>query len=85
MTDIAQRVRQFVEENFHLGEDGLGDEASLISEGVVDSTGMLEIIGFLETEYAIRISDQETVPENLETIARIAAFVERKRLAATGS
>jgi acyl carrier protein len=83
---IAQRVRQFIQENFHVGDAAaLADEASLINEGIVDSTGMLEIIGFLETEYGIRISDQETVPDNLETIARIAAFVDRKRLAATGS
>lgn len=86
MTTITQRVRGFIRENFHVDDPaGLADDASLISEGIVDSTGMLEIIAFLEAEYAIRVSDQETVPENLETIGRIAAFVERKRLGATGS
>jgi acyl carrier protein len=57
----------------------LTDDLSLIESGVVDSTGMMGVILFLESEYGIRVEDRETVPENLETIARIAAFVERKR------
>ena len=52
--------------------------------GIVDSTGMLEIILFLEGEYGIHVEDHETIPENLETISRIAAFVARKRAAAAG-
>lgn len=79
---VQQRVRKFVLENFHVPDVGaLADDASLISEGIVDSTGMLEIIGFLESEYDLKISDQETVPENLDSITRIAAFVGRKRQA----
>lgn len=82
MQPISQRVRQFIQDSFHVPDPGaLRDDASLIVEGIVDSTGMLEMIGFLETEFGIRISDQETVPENLETIGRIAAFVTRKRAA----
>jgi acyl carrier protein len=83
---VAERVRSFVKQNFHVEDPAdLADDASLIARGIVDSTGMLEIITFLETEYGIRISDQETVPENLETLGRIGAFVEKKKLAATGS
>jgi acyl carrier protein len=68
-------------ENYLFTSDpsALGADDSLGGRGIVDSTGMLEIIAFLESEFGIRISDSETTPENLESIARIAAFVGRKQ------
>jgi acyl carrier protein len=82
---IARRVRQFIVENFFVSDPStLPDDASLITGGFVDSTGLLEVIAFLETEYGIRVLDEETIPENLETIGRIAAFVARKRPPAAG-
>ena len=79
---VAQRVRQFIAENFFVSDpSSLADDASLITGGVVDSTGLLEVIAFLESEYGISIVDQEMVPDNLETVGRIAAFVARKRQA----
>jgi len=81
---VAQRVRQFIAENFFVTDaSSLADDASLITGGVVDSTGLLEVIAFLEAEYGISILDQEMVPDNLETIGRIDAFVTRKRRGAT--
>jgi acyl carrier protein len=80
-----QRVKQFIVENFYVSDPSeLADDTSLITGGYVDSTGMLEVIAFLESEFGIRITDKETVPENLETIGRIAAFVASKKQAATG-
>jgi acyl carrier protein len=77
---VAQRIRQFIVENFFVSDPStLLDDTSLISGGFVDSTGLLEVIAFLESEYAIRVLDEDTVPDNLETIGRIAAFVARKR------
>ena len=77
---VQERVRDFVLEYFYVSDpEELTDEVSLLDSGYVDSTGMMEIILFLEGEYAIHIEDHETVPENLESIARIAAFVARKR------
>ncbi len=76
---IPQRVRQFVTENFYVSDSSeLTNDTLLVTGGVVDSTGMLEIIAFLETEFGIRVDDGDTIPENLESIARIAAFVKRK-------
>lgn len=76
---VEQRVRQFIQEQFFVSEPAiLLDDTSLIAEGIVDSTGMLELISFLEAEYGIRITDADTTPENLETIGRIGAFVARK-------
>ena len=81
---IAPRVRRFIVENFYVSDPStLEDATSLITGGFVDSTGLLEVIAFLEAEYGIRILNEETIPENLETIERIAAFVARKR-GATG-
>ncbi len=80
--NVQQRVRQFIIENFYVTDASeLTDDASLIQGGWIDSTGMLELISFIEEEYGIRIADTEMVPDNLDAVARIAAFVERKRAA----
>jgi acyl carrier protein len=77
-----ERVREFILESFYVADPGeLTDEVSLIDSGYVDSTGMMEIIVFIEGEYAIEIGDDETIPENLDSISQIAAFVARKQLA----
>jgi acyl carrier protein len=82
---IAENVRRYILENFYVSDpDELSDEVSLLDSGYVDSTGMMEIILFLEREYGIHIEDHETIPQNLESIARIAAFIARKQPAAAG-
>ena len=78
--DTKQRGREFVTSNFFVQDaDGLTDSASLLDLGVVDSTGVLEIMGFLESTFGVSVEDDEIVPENLDSIERIASFVERKR------
>ncbi len=78
--EIADKVRQFIQENYYAAESGsLGDDESLLDRGIVDSTGILEVVGFLEQEFDITIEDDEMVPENLDAIANIVAFIERKR------
>jgi acyl carrier protein len=80
---VQDRVRGFVLEYFYVSDPAeLTDDVSLIDSGYVDSTGMMEIILFLEGEYGIEIEDHETIPANLETISNIAAFVARKRAVA---
>ena len=82
---VAENVRLFILENFYVTDpEALSDEVSLLDSGYVDSTGMMEIILFLEREYGIHIEDQETIPQNLESISRIAAFIARKQPAAAG-
>lgn len=74
-----QRIRQFVLENFYVSEpDELADDASLVGAGLVDSTGVLEVLAFLESEFGIRVDDRETTPDNLDSIDRMVAFVTRK-------
>ena len=78
--DVHARVKQFIVENFYVSDPAeLTEDTSLITGGYVDSTGMLEMIAFLEREFGIRVKDQEMVPENLETIGQIAEFVARKK------
>ena len=73
-------VRAFLAENFVLGDDQtLAGSASLIDAGIIDSTGVLELVGFLEETYGIRIADYELLPENLDSIDNIVRFVGEKR------
>lgn len=77
--DHKPTVRQFIIENFFVPDpDTVGDEDGLLESGVVDSTGVLEVIQFVEGRFGIAMADEEIVPENLGSIARIAAYVERK-------
>lgn len=81
MTDLRSELRSFIVENFMYGqnEDTLGDEDSFIESGVIDSTGVLELIGFLENRYGITLEPTELVPENLDSISSLIKLVERKR------
>jgi acyl carrier protein len=84
---IETAVREFLTENFPLSGDahGLGADESLIGAGVIDSTGVLEVIGFIEERWEIAIADEEVLPENLDSIASIGRFVSRKLGAENGS
>ncbi|MET0598482.1 MAG: acyl carrier protein [Mesorhizobium sp.] len=86
MTDTTSRIRAFIVENFLFGDDGalVDDQASLIDADLVNSTGILELVSFIEAEFGLSIADPEIVPENLDSVARLAAFVERK-VAATAA
>jgi len=80
MDNILARVRAFIEENFLFRSDvsGLADSDSLLENGVMDSTGILELVAFLETDFSIQMTDAEIVPDNLDSITAIAAFLDRK-------
>lgn len=74
------RVRTFVTTNFYVPDPAsLKDDASLIDAGIVDSTGVMEIVQFIETELGVKVADTEIVPENVDSVSRIAAFVARKK------
>ncbi len=76
-------IRVFLAQNFVLGADldRLPATASLIETGLIDSTGVLELVAFLEETYDISIADSELVPENLDTIESIVRFLGEKRQA----
>lgn len=83
MTAIAierNTVREFILTNFFVPDEGsLGDDTSLLDQGIVDSTGVLELTAFIEENFSIKVEDAEIVPENLDSIGNILAFISRKR------
>lgn len=81
MQDVKAEVRRYIEDNFIMGARSvaLADGDSFLEHHVLDSTGFLELIGHLEDTYAIRIGDDEMVPENLDSLDSIAQFLARKR------
>ena len=83
MERIEEQVSAFVRANFYVGDRSLAPEDSLIDQGIVDSTGVLELIGYLEQTFGIAVGDGEVVPENLDSIGRIARYVARKQANAT--
>lgn len=70
------QIRDYVARTF---SKTVGPDDSLLDSGLVDSTGIFELVGFLEDTFAVKIEDEEIVPEHFETAAMVAAFVERKR------
>ena len=83
--DPKEHILQFIITNFYVSQpELLTDDASLLELGVIDSTGVLEIIGFVESTFGFRVADNEMLPENLGTVARITAYVQRK-LGKTGA
>ena len=82
MSSPRQTIREFIIGNFYVVDpDRLGDDDSLLDSGIVDSTGVLEVIAFLEETFGMRVEDAEILPENLDSIARIEAFVTRRAAA----
>lgn len=80
MSQVKQDIRKFVVDNFLFGEDdGLAEDASFLETGLIDSTGVLELVAHLEKTYGIKVKDDELTPENLDSINTIAAYLERKR------
>jgi acyl carrier protein len=83
MNSTQQEIRTFIIDNFMFGQapDALGDDQSFLETGVIDSTGVLELIAFLEQQYEISVDDHEVIPANLDSVAQLVAFIDRKRAA----
>jgi acyl carrier protein len=80
MNDISLAVRRFIGENFLFRDDGdaITHDASLLDAGIIDSTGVLELVCYLETTFGIEVQDDEMLPENLDSIRAISHYVARK-------
>jgi acyl carrier protein len=74
------QIRAFLASNFYIADaDALESDTSLLDQGIVDSTGVLEVIGFIEETFGITVEDSELLPENLDSIQGIAQYVLRKQ------
>ncbi|MBM4332168.1 MAG: acyl carrier protein [Deltaproteobacteria bacterium] len=78
--NIATVIRKFIIENFLFEDTGnLKEDTSFLESGVMDSTGVLELVSFIEETFGIVVEDEDLVPENLDSIARIARYIEKKQ------
>ena len=77
---IEEQIRQYVADNFLFSDDGyqLSDDVSFLEEGIVDSTGVLELVMFVEETYGVAVRDEEIMPENFDSVGQLAAYVRRK-------
>jgi acyl carrier protein len=77
MNPIQRELHVFLTENFAIDQQAnpIGLDESLVVSGVVDSTGLLELVSFVETTYGLEIPDEDLLPENFETIARVSAYI----------
>ena len=80
MTDTKRDIRNFIVETFLFGQDsGLTEDTSFLEQGIVDSTGVLELVAHLERTYQIKVKDEELSPDNLDSINAIADFLAKKQ------
>ena len=76
---ISEEVRQFIVDNFLFGREApFSSEDSFIEKGLIDSTGVLELIAFIEAKYNIRVLEEETIPDNLDSLRRLSSFISGK-------
>jgi acyl carrier protein len=78
--DIKAKVRQFILEDIMSSspDDNLKDDSSFLGMGIIDSTGILELVAFLEETCHIKIEDEELIPGNLDSVNQLVAFIQRK-------
>jgi acyl carrier protein len=80
----AHEIRRFIVSNFLFGTDNgeLGEDDSFLETGIVDSTGILEVVRFLEERFGVTVDDEDLIPENLDSIRNIASYLGRKMMVA---
>ena len=79
MNNSHQKIRNYIVDNFLFGDDqALDNDTSFLDNGIIDSTGILELVLFLDKEFNIEIADEELLPENLDSINRIVGFISQK-------
>ncbi|HJS66404.1 MAG TPA: acyl carrier protein [Nitrospiraceae bacterium] len=76
---MVQKIRAFVVSNYLFGEEGkLENDDSFMETGIIDSTGILELVRFLEATFSIKVADEELIPDNLDSINKILAYLQGK-------
>jgi acyl carrier protein len=76
---VLETVKAHVVENFLFGDDSRIDpKTDFLESGILDSTGVLELIGFLEEKFGIRVEDDEVVPDNMNSLEKITFYILKK-------
>lgn len=75
------QIRQYLAQNFLFSDNGLNldDDASFLEEGIVDSTGVLELVMFVEETFNVEVADEDIVPDNFDSVNNLSAYIERLR------
>ena len=81
MSETVKKLREYIFENFLFTEDenALDNNDSFMENGIIDSTGILEVVTFIEEDFGFKVEDEELIPENLDSVNNLAAFIERKK------
>ncbi len=76
-TAIKGKIKGYILENFLYGgsSDQIADDDSFLEKGIIDSTGILELVGFVEETFAVKVADEDLVPENMDSINRLGEFI----------
>jgi acyl carrier protein len=79
---VRDQIKGFIINNFMMGRnpEELTDSDSLLNKGIIDSTGVLELVGFLEESFNIQVEDAELIPENLDSVNNLVNYIEKKRV-----
>lgn len=86
MEDVKAKLREFIIDNFLFGDDeGLNDQMSFLDSGIVDSTGILEVVNFIYEAFQVTVADEDLIPENLDSIDNIANYLDIKQQAVANS
>jgi acyl carrier protein len=80
LNDVMGILREFINGNFlsSAGLDSFANNDSFLEEGIIDSTGVMELLAFIEEKFAIRVEDEEIIPDNLDSLNNLTSFIERK-------
>lgn len=78
--DTKSKLKNYIVENFLFGSEdaGLDDNDSFLEKGIIDSTGILEVVGFIEDEFGFEVADEELIPENFDSIEKLSAYIQAK-------
>ncbi|MEJ2737797.1 MAG: acyl carrier protein [Anaerolineae bacterium] len=87
MKSVEERIRAYIAENILFSNNGYphSDEASFLEEGIVDSMGIMELVMFVEEQFGITVEDEELVPDNFDSVSRLAAYIRAKSLLPVGA
>jgi acyl carrier protein len=77
---LEQSIRKFIASDIIYSQEGFpyADDASLLQEGVIDSLGVVELVAFVQKQFNVKVEQQEVVPDNFDSVAKLSAFVRRK-------
>lgn len=77
--NLSDTIRRFLIENFLFEDDGtLTEDTSLLEAGIIDSTGVLELVSFIEETFDLEVADEDMIPENLDSIANVVTYLQKK-------